>query len=71
MKVKFDSVLARAVCAAILTAFTGVVFAQDFRARVQGIVTDPSQAAVVGASVTLKNINTGVESVKQTDSSGR
>src|ERR1017187_1686320 len=71
MKVKFDSVLARAVCAAILTAFTGVVFAQDSRARVQGIVTDPSQAAVVGASVTLKNINTGVESVKQTDSSGR
>jgi hypothetical protein len=44
--------------------------AQDYRAKVQGIITDPSQAAVAGASVTLRNVNTGIEETKQTDSAG-
>src|ERR1017187_381168 len=72
MKVKFDSSLTGMLCAAaLLTAFTGVVFAQEFRGRLQGTVADPSEAAIAGASVTLRNINTGVETVRQTDSSGR
>jgi hypothetical protein len=72
MKVKFDSSLAGVLCtAALLTAFTGVVFAQEFRGRLQGTVADPSEAAIAGASVTLRNVNTGVETVRQTDSSGR
>ena len=37
----------------------------------QGTVADPSEAAIAGASVTLRNVNTGVETVRQTDSSGR
>lgn len=45
--------------------------AQDYRARVQGVVTDPSQAAVAAAKVTLRNTGTGVEAVKETDASGR
>ena len=45
--------------------------AQEYRARVQGVVTDPSQASVVGAKVTLRNVNTGVESTRETDASGR
>src|ERR1039458_2224068 len=70
MKVKFDSSLAGVLCtAALLTAFTGVVFAQEFRGRLQGTVADPSEAAIAGASVTLRNINTGVETVSHTDSS--
>src|ERR1035441_5210 len=72
MKVKFDSSLAGVLCtAALLTAFTGVVFAQEFRGRLQGTVADPSEAAIAVASVTLRNVNTGVETVRQTDSSGR
>lgn len=45
-------------------------FAQEYRARVQGVVTDPSQASVAGASVTLKNVNTGVETSRQTEANG-
>ena len=44
--------------------------AQQFRARVQGIVTDESKAVVTNATVTLLNINTGIKSVRQTEGSG-
>lgn len=37
----------------------------------QGTVTDPSQAVIVGATVTLTNVNTGVSSTRQTDQTGR
>ncbi len=49
----------------------GGASAQEYRARIQGTVTDPSQASVVGAKVTLRGVNTGTESGKQTDASGR
>jgi hypothetical protein len=55
---------------ALIGSLTGVITAQEYRARVQGIVTDPSHAAVANAKVALRNISTGVESVRQTDSSG-
>ena len=55
---------------ALVLLFTAVTTAQDYRGKVQGIVTDPSQAAVAGAKVALKNVNTGVEDVKQTDAIG-
>ncbi|HEU0138116.1 MAG TPA: carboxypeptidase-like regulatory domain-containing protein, partial [Bryobacteraceae bacterium] len=45
-------------------------FAQEYRGRVQGTVTDPSQASVAGASVTLRNVNTGVETSRQTEANG-
>lgn len=44
--------------------------AQDYRGKVQGTVTDPSQAAVAQANVTLRNINTGIETVRTTDGEG-
>ncbi|MCL4854441.1 MAG: carboxypeptidase regulatory-like domain-containing protein, partial [Bryobacteraceae bacterium] len=34
------------------------------------MVADPSQASVAGASVTLKNVNTGVEATRQTEANG-
>ncbi len=55
---------------ALLFSLSTLTFAQDYRGKVQGTVTDPTQAAVTGATVTLKNINTGIESVKETDSAG-
>jgi len=48
----------------------GVASGQEFRGRVQGIVTDPSRGALANAKVTLRNINTGVENARQTDSTG-
>lgn len=47
-----------------------LAFAQDYRATVQGTITDPSRSAVANAKITLKNMNTGVEAVKQTDEAG-
>jgi hypothetical protein len=44
--------------------------AQDYRGRIEGLVTDPSQAVIAGASVTLLNVNTGVRSAKQTSATG-
>src|SRR6187402_1060778 len=45
--------------------------AQDFRGRVQGVVTDASNAAVPQATVTLTNSNTKTASVRNCDASGR
>lgn len=44
--------------------------AQDYRARVQGAVLDPSAALVTGATVTLTNVDTGVRDTRKTDNSG-
>jgi hypothetical protein len=46
------------------------VFAQDTRARVQGLITDSTQAVIAGATVSLKNDNTGVQATQQTNQGG-
>jgi hypothetical protein len=56
---------------ALLVGLAVPAVAQDYRARVQGAVTDSSQGALPGVNVTLKNDNTGVEVVRQTDATGR
>ena len=43
---------------------------QTFRARVQGLVTDESKAAIAGASVTLLNVNTGGKVTRSTSETG-
>lgn len=60
-----------AVSLVLLILCCGVVMGQDYRAKVQGVVTDSTQAAVVGAKVTLRNMGTGVEAVRQTEASGQ
>ena len=52
-----------AVCAACL-------FAQDYRAKVQGLVTDSSDAIVPGAKVTLQNNGTGIVTVRESGANG-
>jgi hypothetical protein len=47
------------------------VFAQDYRARVQGSVFDESKAALPGATVTMTNDATGVKAFKVSDPQGR
>src|SRR5208337_4803956 len=44
--------------------------AQTFRGRIEGIVTDESNAVVIGASVTLLNVNTALKVTHQTSGSG-
>src|SRR6185295_16590059 len=44
--------------------------AQEFRATLQGTVTDPSNAALVEAAVSLKNVGTGGERTAKTDNAG-
>lgn len=44
--------------------------AQDYRARVQGLVTDSTQVAMVGVRVTLRNVNTGAEAAKESSIRG-
>lgn len=47
-----------------------MVSAQDFRATVQGTVTDNTGGAIPGANITLFNTETGVENRASTDASG-
>ncbi|MDX2182165.1 MAG: TonB-dependent receptor [Bryobacteraceae bacterium] len=46
------------------------VHAQDFRATLQGTITDPQQANVANANVSLRNTETGVERTTTTDGDG-
>ena len=42
----------------------------QYRASIQGVVTDPQGAAVSGATVTLKNLETNETLIATTDDSG-
>ena len=55
---------------ALLALLTGVAQAQDYRGRIQGTVTDPSQAVVPNATVTLVNIKTGTSVVRKLNETG-
>jgi hypothetical protein len=55
---------------ASLLLLASPVFGQDYRSRIQGSVTDPSDAAIVGAQVTLMNTKTGVSTVQGTNVAG-
>ena len=57
------------LCLALLSA--GAVYAQDTRAKVQGVVKDGTQAVIVGAQVALRNDNTGVQTAAQTSVVGQ
>jgi hypothetical protein len=65
------SCMALSCLAVLLGLSAGIANAQDYRAKIQGLVTDATEASVTDATVTLKNVNTGVEEVRKTDSSGR
>src|SRR5579862_5533022 len=44
--------------------------AQTFRGTILGTVTDPSGAVVAGATVTVKNVGTGLERSTETSADG-
>src|ERR1044071_7835252 len=53
-------------CLAVLPAFS-----QDVRAGVQGLVTDSTQAIIVGAQVVLINEGTNVSAAARTNNTGQ
>ena len=55
----------------LLFLIASVMAAQDYRAKVQGLVTDPAASAIPGAKVTLRNTETGVGVSYLTASDGR
>jgi hypothetical protein len=59
------------VALAAVLVISAPALAQDYRGKVQGAVTDASGGALAGVKVTLKNIGTGVEVTRQTNSEGR
>ncbi len=61
----------RLLCAGLLLAvFSAIAYGQAYRGRVQGVVTDATEAVVSGATVTLLNVNTGILSTRQTSQDG-
>ena len=43
---------------------------QEFRGKIQGLVTDESGAVIPGVTITLHNINTGIQTLKVTNETG-
>ena len=48
-----------------------IAFAQEYRGRIQGAVTDSSHAVVANATVTLLNVDTGARATRQSGETGR
>jgi outer membrane receptor protein involved in Fe transport len=68
---RFFVATALSVCAAVvLIAFSSPALAQSERARIIGTVTDPQGAVVPGATVTVTNVATSVETKSATDQEG-
>ncbi len=53
-----------------VAVYASCLFAQDYRAKVQGIVTDASDAVVPGAKVSLQNNGTGIVAVREAGNNG-
>src|SRR5437879_13536112 len=53
-----------------LLLFSSSLLGQTFRGTILGTVTDPQGAVVVGAKVTVRNVNTGLERTTQTSADG-
>src|SRR5258708_15242148 len=54
----------------LLFLFIASAFAQDYRGRVEGIVTDQTKSVIAGATVTLNNVKTGIKVVHKTSDTG-
>src|SRR5258708_2918312 len=59
----------RLLSPAVLLAVSA--FGQETRATLSGTITDPSSAALAGASLQLRNVQTGVESRTESSQAGQ
>src|SRR5215470_5144833 len=64
---KFSFGLILVLC---LTLMLPAAWGQEFRGKIQGLVTDPSRAVIPGVTITLHNIKTGIQTVKITNETG-
>ena len=55
---------------AIMASFTSIGFAQSTTGSIYGIVADPTGAAIPGATVVVKNVQTGLVLTQTTNSTG-
>lgn len=53
-----------------LLAFACGLHGQDFRAHIQGVVSDSSRAPIAGAVIELSNVSTGVHATASTNETG-
>jgi hypothetical protein len=66
MKLRLHTLL----CLAVLSALSSLALAQEFRATVNGRVTDPAGAAIPNANVTVRNAATNENITVQTNGEG-
>ncbi len=59
-----------ALMVSLFLLFITAGFSQSYRGRVQGVVTDQTQAVITSATVTLLNVGTGVSVVRQSSETG-
>jgi hypothetical protein len=54
----------------VFLIFCSIAGWAQYSGNIQGVVTDPSEAAIAGASVRLRNVDTGIEQSTTTGASG-
>jgi Carboxypeptidase regulatory-like domain len=62
--------LSRLFFVSLALLFASAAFPQSYRGRVQGTITDQTQAVIAGATVSLLNVATGVKVVRQSSETG-
>jgi hypothetical protein len=65
-----SSIYRFSLAALMLLTMVSFAAAQDYRGKVQGIITDENGAAVPGAHVVLRNVANGVEVTRETNGDG-
>jgi hypothetical protein len=63
-------VLVAVVCVLLLAPVGGLLWGQSTTQTIQGLVTDPSGAVIPSATVTMRNLGTGVTQIVQTNETG-
>jgi hypothetical protein len=66
----FRSLRAAAACAFVMLACASALTAQTVTGTIQGTVTDPNGAVVPGATVVIRNVETGQERTVETNDEG-
>jgi hypothetical protein len=67
---KFRKLVYAALAVATLVLWTPAGRAQNFRGRIEGLVTDQSGGVIANASVTLTNVDTNIRTIRQTSGTG-
>jgi len=68
----FRAAMSAMITMLVLLTFVAVIsLAQEYRGRIQGMVSDSSGAVMPGANVTLHSLSTGISTLRQTDETGR